>query len=86
MRVRGGWELLLSKPTLYTAKAADIIVHRPTGKRYIRGAYTFFKDEVPELVENTGEYDFYYITKDNKPTISTEQAITELYINSLLKK
>lgn len=83
---KGLWVLRNSNPPLYTDEPADIIKHKATGKEYIRGKRILFKEgEVPPKVEDSGEYEFIYLKGRKPATLTTEEAATGLYVNSLFK-
>ena len=83
----GYWILEGSSPPLYTRKAADEIVHTPTGKRYKRGEYTYGKER-HATVEETGEYKFIYPRKQDNgnATMSDNDYLREMYVRGGFKK
>lgn len=86
--MKGLWKLRGSSPPLYTNKAADIIIHKPTGKEYLRGERVLFGEgNLPTTVESTGEYEFIYVTNKAKRGDMTEaEMLREIHVNTMLKK
>lgn len=82
----GMWELRGSEPKLYTKRAADIIKNKRTGKEYIRGKMKLFKVDVPEPVENTGEYEFVYLNSKKMAIPTSEEMLKEIQVNTILKR
>ena len=58
----GTWRKKAVCPPRYTGKAADIIVHKATGKKFTRGEIILYSQigGKPPLIEEIGEYDFIY--------------------------
>lgn len=69
---------------MYTAKAADFIRDKETGKEYPRGELKFFSDGIFPfpLAEHTDKYEFIYELSDNVSTDS--DLLRELFVSSLL--
>ena len=83
--MKGLWILRGSNPPLYTRKAADVIKHKETGKEYIRGEMKLFKELLPQTVEETGEYEFIYLSKLKMPTLTDNEQLNEIRVSTLLK-
>lgn len=86
-KVDGYWPLIGSNPTLYTRRAADVIIDTNTGKQYVRGPIVVFVgDEIrPQCIESSDHYKFLYTRKDRKGRLTTQEAVNEVYISTLLK-
>lgn len=73
----------------YTAKAADIIRDKETGKEYHRGKIEFFSnEEIPfPLTEHTDKYEFIYELSSNVSTDGDllREVSTSLLLHSLFK-
>ena len=87
MSVTGLWCLKGSEPPLWTARAADIIKNKKTGKEYMRGEMKLFKDaDIPQKIEdNPDEWEFIYL-RNGKPVVDKDEYVRDIWVNSMFRK
>lgn len=84
--LKGLWVIKDTYPPLYTNKAADIIIEKATGKKFVRGKRKLFQEEdLPNKIEDTDKYEFIY-TDNKSQGLSNENILQEILINKWLKK
>lgn len=78
-----------SNPVLYTAKAADIIIDKQTGKEYIKEKSILFRKKdgpFPPTIEETEPDRWEFILLKKHSTFSTEDYLREIAANSIFRK
>ena len=85
--IDGLWPLRGSEPPLWTAKAADIIRNKETGKEYIRGKMKLFKvSELPKKIEDEPEkWEFIYLHNKGLD-IGAGEYLRDIWTAQMLKK
>ena len=86
-KVVGLWPLVGSEPVLWTAKAADIIRSKETGKEYIKGKMKLFTSPgIPTKIEDDPDkWEFIYL-RNGKQIVDTDTYVRDIWVNQILKK